>query len=127
MLENQCANRLKVGGLFLVYAAAWFCLDMLGVRSLSSPWQFATLAPILAVYLAERSHKLLLFEGMTFPSLLLMTASNALVWVLNAPPKTPALFAYATFALWIGAAAFLFIRLWTFRSSRSANRGPTRP
>jgi hypothetical protein len=118
-LRRESENSLKVGVLFFISGLFVLGLDWLGFEELSSPWLGLALLPLALIYCAERLGKLTWFIGMTFPCLLLMAASIGLLWVFNAP--VPAMLEYVVLALWLVAAVFLGIRMWTYESKTVAS------
>lgn len=113
-LARDAANSPKVAVLFLVTAAGWFALDQAGVEDLASPWLAMPLLPLALIYIAERLGTFLWFRGMTLPCLCVLTASTALIWVLNARSPLPSVFAYAVLTGFVAAWGFLMFRMWTF-------------
>lgn len=113
-LALDYANSLSVAALFLIPAVGFFALDAVGIHALSSPLLALPLLPNILIYMAVRSGRLRWFRGMALPSLLVMTASLALVWLLKTEMQMPAVFAYSALVGLIGAFGFLGYRMWTF-------------
>lgn len=111
-------NGAKAGLLFMITATAMFALEASGIHDLSSPWLVLVLTPVAVLYVLEIAGKVVWFKGITLPTLLLLTATIALLWVLNAKePIKPAL-AYGFVSIYCLANAFLLVRMMIVSGSR---------
>ena len=121
-LARRFANGPKVGLLFFFFAIGCFFLDAVGVRHLSNPWFALSLSPNFLIYLAERRGKLVWFRGMVLPSLLVQTASVALVWIMNTNIQLPMTLGYCALASLFAAFGFLLFRMWFSPSTSGATK-----
>lgn len=118
-LDRRDANGPKVGTLLLVWTVGVFAVDRLGVaEDLSSPWLALPLAPVFLIYIAERLGRVTWFQGMTLPTLLVVTTSTVFVWVLNTRYPVPIVLGYFSGAALVAALGFLIVRLWAYDGAK---------
>ena len=116
-MRRPWANRLKLAGLSFLYAGSIFALNKLGVHDLASPWLCTALIPLIMIYAGERIGLIKMFRGMSLPSFLFWASANLEVWLLNTRSVVPVWAGYLISFLFLAAAAFALLRVWTYQES----------
>jgi hypothetical protein len=67
--RQSLANGLKAGVLLAIFSSFGATLEYFGAGQVSL---FASIVPIFAIYSLERNNRILLFKGMTFPTIVFL-------------------------------------------------------
>jgi len=108
------ANRIKGASLILIYSATIFLVSLV-VPERKANWAIMLSAiPLAIIYVQEKRGKVLWFEGMSLPALLLAVAANLCFWF--ARPNAAPIVIYAVFGMLLGALAFFLFRAWAYKA-----------